>query len=180
MSYYFLILFIHITGAMGLFVGIGLECLIVWNLKNVTTHSQALQWTNLFKVLPPVFSISGILILASGIYMWAETWGDTAWIISGLCLFISLSVFGSVIMGKKVRSIAADLKSESGKLSEDILSKIKSPLITKSLHIRAALAVSVLFIMTIKPGWTGSIISVGVAVLAGTLFALIFNGKGNK
>ena len=76
MSFYFFVLFLHITGAMGIFVGMGLEWLIVHNFKRATTYSQALQWTDSFRLLPAIFSISSILILASGIYMWAETWGD--------------------------------------------------------------------------------------------------------
>ena len=173
MSFYFIVLFFHITGAIGLFVGIGLEWLIVHNFRSVCTYSQALQWTDSFKVLPRIFSISGILILASGIYMWAETWGDTAWVISGFWLFLFLAVFGSVIVGKKVQSIAELLKSESDKLSATIIAKINSPVITKSLKIRTALAVSIVFIMTIKPGWPETLESVGGALLIGLLLTKI-------
>ena len=173
MSFYFFVLFLHITGAMGIFVGMGLEWLIVHNFKRVATYSEALQWTDSFKLLPAIFSISSILILASGIYMWAETWGDTAWIITGFWLFLFLAVFGSVIVGKKVKSIAEALKSEGDKLSDAILMKIKSPVITQSLKIRTALAVSIIFIMTTKPGWTITLAAIGVALIIGILLTRI-------
>jgi len=173
MSFYFLVLFFHITGAIGIFVGMGLEWLIVHNFKNVTTNSQALQWTSSFKVLPAIFSISSILILASGIYMWAEIWGSTPWIITGFWLFLFLAVFGSVIIGKKVQSIAEALKSEGDKLSDAVIMKIKSPVITQSLKIRTALAVSIIFIMTIKPGWTITLVAIGIALIFGFLLTKI-------
>jgi hypothetical protein len=173
MSFYFIVLFFHITGALGIFTGLGLEWFIVHNFKRVTTYSQALQWTDSFRLLPAIFSISSMLILASGIYMWAETWGDTAWIIAGFWLFLFLAVFGSVIVGKKVRSIAEALKSESEKLSDSILVKIKSPVITQSLKIRTALALSIVFLMTIKPDWTVTLIVVGAALITGFLLSRI-------
>ena len=167
MSFYSLVLFLHITGAVGIFIGIGLEWFIVNNFKRVVTTEQAQQWTNSFKVLPPTFGISGVLILIPGIYMSAEVWGMNAWVISGFVLYIFLAVFGSVVIAKNVGAIRDALKSEGESLSEAIRAKIKAPIITDSLKIRSMLALSIIFIMTIKPDWPMTLVSVGVAVVIG-------------
>ncbi len=173
MSFYSIALFLHITGALGIFVGIGLEWLIVHNFQKVTTNSQALQWTGLFKVLPVTFLISGILILFPGIYMSVEVWGMSPWIISGLTLYLFLAVFGGKVVGKKIGSIRSALESEGEKLSDAILKEVKSPIIVQSLKIRTALALSIIFMMTIKPGWAVTLVSIGVALIIGFLLTKI-------
>ena len=72
-----------------------------------------------------------------------------------------------------MRSIAEALKSESDKLSDAILVKIKSPVITQSLKIRTALALSIVFLMTIKPDWPVTLIVVGAALIIGFLLSRI-------
>ena len=173
MSFYTIVLFFHITGALGLFVGLGLEWLIVHNFVRVTTRSHAIQWTESFKVLPKIFLTSGIFILVSGIYMSIEIWGVNSWIISGLLLYIFLAVFGGVVVAKRIGVISSELKSEEENLSESILIKIKSPLISESLKIRTALALSIIFLMTVKPDWIITIIVICIALLTGFLLARI-------
>ena len=173
MSFYYIVLFFHITGALGLFVGLGLEWLIVHNFTRVTTNSQAVQWIGLFNILPRVFVSSGILILISGIYMSVEIWGINSWVISGFVLYLALAVFGGVIVSKKIGTISGELKSERENLSESFLKKIKSPLISESLKIRTLLALSIIFIMTIKPDWTVTLTVISVALIAGLFLAKI-------
>ena len=173
MSFYSIVLFFHITGAMGLFAGLGLEWLIAHNLMSVNSNSQAFQWIGLFKVLPPIFLSSGILILISGIYMSAEIWGLNSWIISAFVLYLILAAFGGVIVSRRVGLIRNELETEGDNLAESILNKLKSPLISESLKIRIMLALSIIFIMTVKPDWTVTLIVICVALLTGFLLVKI-------
>jgi hypothetical protein len=171
MSFYAIVLFFHITGALGLFVGLGLEWLIVHNLMRVNSNSQAVQWLALFKILPPIFLSSGILILISGVYMAVEIWGFNSWIISGLVLYLFLAAFGGIIVSRKVGQIKSELETDN--LSESILVRLKSPLISESLKIRILLALSIIFIMTVKPDWTVTLMVICIALLTGFLLAKI-------
>jgi hypothetical protein len=173
MSFYAIVLFFHITGALGLFVGLGLEWLIVHNLMRVNSNSQAVQWLALFKILPPIFLSSGILILISGVYMAVEIWGFNSWIISGLVLYLFLAAFGGIIVSRKVSQIKSELETESDNLSESILVRLRSPLISESLKIRILLALSIIFIMTVKPDWTVTLMVICIALLTGFLLAKI-------
>lgn len=173
MSFYAIVLFFHITGALGLFVGLGLEWLIVHNLMRVNSNSQAVQWLALFKILPPIFLSSGILILISGVYMAVEIWGFNSWIISGLVLYLFLAAFGGIIVSRKVSQIKSELETESDNLSESILVRLKSPLISESLKIRILLALSIIFIMTVKADWTVTLMVICIALLTGFLLAKI-------
>lgn len=174
MSFYLIVLFLHITAALGIFAGIGLEWFLVHNFGKVTTKSAAAQWSGSFKVLPPVFAISGILILITGIYLSVHTWGMNAWVISGFVLFLVIAIFGSAVAGKKIESIIKAIEAGSEKLSDDILRNLKSPVITQSLKIRSAIALSIVFIMTMKPGWAVTLESVAAALLIGFLLTKIF------
>ncbi len=173
MSFYSVILFLHITGAIGIFIGMGLEWLLIHNLQKVNTNSEALMWTGMFKVLSPTFSVSGVLILASGFYMAAEIWGMNPWVISGFVLYIVLSILGGVMGGKRIKAIAAELKHDQEKLSDNMITKIKSPFIYKSLKFRSMIALSIIFMMTIKPDWPLTLESVAAALILGFILIKI-------
>jgi len=173
MSFYSIVLFLHITGALGLFIGIGLEWMILSNFQKVTVTSRAYEWTGSFGILRQVFSFSGILILLSGIYMTIAIKNITAWIITGFILYLFLSFFGSIIVAKKIKSIVNALSSEGEKLSEKIRGQIHDPLLNKSLKIRTSLTLGIIFMMTIKPDWPITIATVAVSLILGYILTFI-------
>ena len=173
MSFYSIVLFFHITGALGLFIGIGYEWMILYNLQKVTVASSANEWAGSAKVLRQIFSISGLLILLSGIYMTIAIKNITAWIIVGFILYLFLSISGSILGAKKIKSIAQALSSESEKLSEKILKQIRDPFLHNSLKIRSSLTLGIIFMMTIKPDWVTTIVTVAVSLIVGYILTLV-------
>ncbi len=176
MSFYSIVLFLHITGALGLFAGIGLEWMILYHFKKITVTANAYEWSGSFSILRVVFSYSGILILLSGIYMTIIIKNITAWIITGFILYLFLAAFGSIVMAKKIGLVIKALPAEGEKLSEKILKQIQNPLLHQSLKVRTSLALGIIFLMTVKPGWPVTIATVLVSLIIG--FSLIvFNRK---
>jgi len=168
---YSVALYLHIMGAVGMFAGLGMEGIIYKNLKTASTPQQVFAWGIYMKSLRTVFLSSTLFLLFSGIFLVMEAWGWNAWVITGLILLIGLSVYGSAT-GKKIGMTIGSLKGNDGSLTNEVKNKISNPSIMKSYKVKITLALGIIFIMTTKPDWTGSIISIVSAFAIGLLLDL--------
>lgn len=168
MSLYSIALFLHIIGAAGMIAGLGIEGIVYSNLKNAEKVRQATSQGNAMKIMRIVFGVSAILLLLPGIYLVISTWGWNAWVIIGLILLVSLSGFGSAT-GKKIGMAVGSLRGSEESINPEVKKRIANPSIMKSYKIKLTLAMGIIFIMTVKPDWTVSIISIAVSVLLGLL-----------
>ncbi|HKW11716.1 MAG TPA: hypothetical protein VJO33_15120, partial [Gemmatimonadaceae bacterium] len=96
MSTYGVVVFLHIVGALGLFVGIGLEQVSLARLREVGTTNQARDWLAVLGGLRRIDAPSGLILLATGFFMVVARWQGQAW--------IGLAIIGMVLMA--VLSIA--------------------------------------------------------------------------
>ena len=62
-------LFVHLVGVLGLFVGLGLEWLSFESLRRATSRGEALSWVPVIVALPRVGGIATGLVVASGLYL---------------------------------------------------------------------------------------------------------------
>lgn len=174
---YLIILFIHVTGAILLFAALGIEWLTFVKFRNADTFEAAAGWLKSFPVIPRLYMISMITILASGIYMMVVVWKDAAWIIAAFFSMILLAVLGARLTGKKMESIGKEIMSGKGELSPDVKGKMKDSALWNSIQTRSAVALGIIYLMTVKPALTASIITILVAVIIG--FAPIFSKAKN-
>jgi hypothetical protein len=168
MSVYSVALYLHIIGAVGMFAGLGMEGIVYSNLRNAVKASQVFPWGSAMKMLRIVFGVSMLLLLIPGIYLVIETWGWTSWVIIGLVLLAALSGFGSTT-GKKIGMTIGSLQGKADTLTDDVKKILSTPM--KSYRLKITLALGIIFIMTVKPDWTVSIISIAVAFAAGFLIS---------
>jgi hypothetical protein len=171
-SIYSIALFLHIVGALGLFVAIGLEWASLSNLRRVETGSLAREWFKLFASLRRLYPFSWTLILIPGFYMAATVWRGVAWISIALASVVLLVVLGAALGGRLLAPVGRALSAESGPLSTDLRQQIDKPLLWASLRTRTAIALGIVFLMTAKPDLIGSSITMVVAVLLGLAFSL--------
>ena len=137
MDLYSIALFVHIVGALLLFVlltieGIGLR---------VGFASASVN-----RVLGPV---SALAILVPGLYMVATQAGWKAWVAVGLVSWVLIAAVGTVTGNSVLR----------GRMSQRAA--------TISWLIRIGMALGVVFDMTVKPGLLVSITTVLAGVIAG-------------
>ena len=66
MSYYSIALFLHIVGALGLFVALGLEWTGLWQLRSPTTSEQVRAWMPISKNARRLGMVSMLTILIAG------------------------------------------------------------------------------------------------------------------
>jgi hypothetical protein len=166
MSLYNLALFFHILGALGIFTALGLEWMSLINLQRVTTAEQAREWLTVFPWLRQIGPASlGILFLA-GLYMTLSVWKWVAWINIALLAMLLLPVLGAS-NGLRMAAIGETLASEKGPLSPSLIQQLRAPRFWISIRLRTAVLLGIIFLMTIKPGLMGSLLTIGVALLLG-------------
>lgn len=179
-SLYSIALFLHIVGALVLFVALGLEWTSLLYLRRAATTEQAREWLKIFTSLRRLYPISWIVILIPGFYMAATVWGGVAWITVALAAVILLAVLGAALAGRRMAAIGQSVAGESGPLSATLHSRLEDPLLWASLRVRTAIALGIVFLMTVKPGLIGALITMGVAVLLGLAFSLPVRGRDQE
>jgi hypothetical protein len=142
MSLYSIALFLHIVGALLLFVLLTIEGVAL---------RQGFTAARLNRALGP---ISALTILLPGLYMTATQWGWKGWIVVSLTAWILIAVAGA----------ATGISLLRGRLSTRGAAA--------SWSIRVGMALGVVFVMTVKPDLLVSVISVVAGAGLGGVGAL--------
>jgi len=171
MTFYSFALFLHILGALGLFVALGLEWTSLWYLRRATSVEQVNQWLPIFALLRRVYPVSWAAILLPGFYMTATAWRGAAWISIAFAAIILIVVIGVALTGRRVPAIGQAVAMESGPLSPTLHQQLRDPLLWVSIQVRLAMALGIVFLMTVKPGLGGALLTVGVSVALGMALA---------
>lgn len=178
MTFYSFALFLHIVGALGLFIAIGLEWTSLWYLRRAMTTEQAREWLNVFGLIRWIGAVSLVAILIPGFYMTATVWGGVAWIGLSLAALILIAVLGAVLTGRRMAAIGPAVAREKGPVSPALHQRLHDPLLWASIQTRAAIALAIVFLMTVKPGLGASLLTIGVAVIIGLTSTLSTRGRG--
>ena len=169
MDIYNIVLFLHISGAIGYFVGIGTWLFGFTALRRAQRVEQVRALTNLTGRLGPLFVISVLLILASGLYMAITAWGlRTGWIAVALVSLILIAPLGTAFIEPRRRAIAR-LAQEvpDGPLPQSLKQRIHDPILGTALQAVTILLLGIVFLMTTKPSLIVSLIVMGVALVLG-------------
>jgi hypothetical protein len=137
MSLYSISLFLHIVGAVLLFV--------LLTVEGVSLR-QGFMAARLNRILGP---ISAVTILIPGIYMVASEWGLKGWVVVGIAAWVLIAVAGAAT-GISLLAGRLDLRTAAF-----------------SWAIRVGVALAVVFIMTVKPDLIASAMAVVAGAVIG-------------
>ena len=164
---YSLTLFVHILGALALFAAFGLEWTSVLRLQRARTADQAREWLSVVSSLRWIAPAALLILLLTGGFMTATTWGGQVWIGVALAALVTILVVGGALTGPRMAAIARVTTAEGSSVSMGFQQRLQDPLLWASLHVRSAIAVSIIYLMTIKPALVGSLLAVGIALMLG-------------
>ncbi|MGH7563906.1 MAG: hypothetical protein ACREK5_05740 [Gemmatimonadota bacterium] len=165
---YSLALFLHVMGALGMFIALGIEWTILRNLPRATTAKEARGWLDPFLVLRRLYPWSFVAILVTGIYMMAVSWGGAPWIVIGFFGLLALPALGGMT-GRRMRRIGPAIGEARGDLDDSMRIRLADPILRLSLWLRIGLAVGIIYLMTVKPGWIGSLVAIAAFTGLGAL-----------
>jgi hypothetical protein len=167
MNAYSIALFLHIVGAVGIFVALGLEWTGLWQIRNATTPQQVGGWMRILKGVRKFGFASMLTTVVSGVYMIVTVWGGEAWIIVTVGSLVLMIALAQVVTAPRMMAIGKALVTEKGLLSQNFHSLANNSLLWISLQTRVALALGIVFLKVAKPDLGGSLLTIGVAIALG-------------
>jgi hypothetical protein len=172
MSNYSIALFVHIVGALGFFLALGLEWTGLWQIRSAMTLEQIRGWMAIFKSVRKVGFASMATTVITGRYLMATAWGSAAWIIVTIGSLVLVIALAQVVTAPRMAAIGRALATEKGTLSKSFQSLANNPLLWISIQTRVAMALGIVFLKIAKPDFGGSLLTIGVAIVLGIASAV--------
>ena len=163
-SLYSILLFLHIVGALGLFASLAVEQAGLLNLRRASTTAQAREWLSLFRALGRIQGPSAVTLLATGLYMMTTRWSHQAWAGLGLVGMVLMAIIGAVVTGRRMKAIGRAVPEGDGPLSAALRERFEDPALWTSALVRVALALGIVFNMSVKPTTGGAVAALVVAI----------------
>lgn len=172
MNLYTLLLFAHILGVVGLFIGMGLQWVSVLRLRRARTTGQAREWVGLARGAGRLGPITGVLVLGAGIAMMVMRWElTTPWIMVSLLAIVLMMVASMGVTARQTKAIGRALAQESGgadgPLAPELNRLTHNPALWVATQLAGGLALGVVFMMTVKPDLVGSLLTLAVTLALG-------------
>ena len=172
MNDYSIALFLHIVGALGFFVALGLEWTGLRQIRGAMTPEQVRGWMGILKSVRKVGFASMLAAVITGIYMVVTDVGSVAWVYASMGALVLLIVLSLALTGPRMAAIGQALATEKVPLSQTFHSLANHPLLWISIQTRVAIALGIIFLKIAKPDLGGSLITIGVAIVLGVASAL--------
>jgi uncharacterized membrane protein len=178
MSAYTLVKFLHVSGAIGYFVAVGLLLFGVAALRRARRVEQVRVLADLLGRSGPLFGISVLLILAAGLYMTFDLWGfQTGWIAVALVSLLLIAPIAGVIVESRRRVIARLAHdAPDGPLPATLLARIHDPVLATTPWTVTALLLGIVFLMTNKPPLPVALLVMAIALVLGLASGMLVSG----
>jgi hypothetical protein len=157
MNLYSIALFLHVVGALLLFVTLTVEGVALIQLRRAATTDTAQGAAGMLRLNRIVGPLSALGVLIPGLYMTATSWGWVAWIVVALASWVVIAVLGAV---NGIRILALER-------SRGLLNGIGNPGFLISWLTRVGIALGVVFLMTVKPGAVAAVLAILMAAAVG-------------
>jgi Predicted integral membrane protein (DUF2269) len=169
MTIYNLVLFLHVSGAIGYFLGIGTWLFVLVGLRRAKRVEQVRALVNLIGLSRPLSGIGVLFILATGLYMALTAWSlQTGWILVALISLILMASSGAALIEPRRRALdRLAREAPDGPLPQPLELRTHDPVLLTALQTIGALLLGTVFLMTTKPGLVGSLIVMVIALLLG-------------
>ena len=180
MSFYGIALFIHVVGALLLFVAVGLNFLSMLRMRQAEEISRFREWTLLGRQAGRIIPMAILLITGSALYMVLTVWGwGTAWVDVALGTFLAHGVLVSAIENPRLAALQKAAKQiATGPVPAAVLAQARHPLLWLCECVVTGTTFGMIFLMSVKPNLVDSLIAIGVSLGASLLVAIPFCRKG--
>jgi len=179
MTGYEFALFLHVCGALMLFAAIGLEMVGARNLFAAGDVTAIRLWSGALAVNGKLFPIATLLLLASGLSMTFTAWEiTTPWVLTSLIALGAMSGVGNVVQGRRMPALHQAAQAlPDGPASPALRTQVADATLWTGVGASAGTGLGIVFLMTTKPGWFGSIAVLVGAGLVGAAVARAAAGR---
>jgi hypothetical protein len=170
---YDLALFLHVVGVLGLFAALTVEGIALRGVRGSLTGDVARTWLGLLRPLRIVGPLSLMLILVPGLYLAATIDTGGGWIGAGLIGFVAIGILGGAVTGRRMAVVGPTIGRAQGPLDGLATLASHDAALTASFTTRLALALGIVWLMTVKPDFGPSLIVLATAAVLGLVASRI-------
>jgi hypothetical protein len=170
-------LYLHIVGALGFFVALGVEWVSMRYLRRAATAEQVREWVRVSTGIRRLGFASMMTLLASGFYMMAIAQIGGAWVFVAFWALVLLAIIAVTLSFRRMAAIDRAASTEAGPLSAALRQAVEHPLLWVAIKLRVAIALGIVYLMTLKPTLIGSLLAIGIAAIIGLVLALPMLGR---
>lgn len=168
-SLYMFLLFVHVSGAICLFIGFGIWLFGSTAIARAVQVEQVRAIVDLMLTVRLVVPASAFVVIAAGLTMAQTAWGlQTGWIAVALGSLVMIGPLGTWVIDPKVRAIAALAHTlPDGPLPITLAERTHDRVLRVTMHTLIAMLFGIVFLMTTKPAVTSAIGAMVVSALLG-------------
>jgi hypothetical protein len=163
-------LFLHVTSAMGIVAGLGIEGLTLAQLRSAKSAGEARAALGNSRYVQRVAGLSMLAAIVTGVYLATAYWGwRGAWMGMAIVTMVTMALVGGLMTG---RATLRALRSTENALGGAEIAALQGRL-SMSYVIRLGLFLGIVFLMTTKPSSAPiALLVVGIAGLLGVAAGL--------
>jgi hypothetical protein len=166
MMSYRIFVYLHVLGAFGLFVALGVETALLVALSRARAVEQLGQALTALRVNRLLGPMSALLLLVPGLYMARSVWSSNPpWLVLSFATFLGVMALGAVVTGRRVVAFERALTANAGAPAPTAALRV-------SFFARLGLLIGVTYLMVVKPELGGCIVALLVGSVVGVLIAL--------
>ena len=173
MTIFSAVLFLHLLGAVSLFIAYGIEWTASSLFRNASTTEQARSWLRVFKVSPPLSGVGLGVVLLSGGYL-ASLSGAMrqGWIPATLIAIFVALVLGFALILPRMKRIRAELPSGNEPVSAQLRERLSDPVLLTAIRVRVMVVTGIVFLMAAKIPLVPSLVALSIAIVLGLIFSV--------
>jgi hypothetical protein len=169
MSLYRLLLFVHVCGAIGLFIGMGIWLFGITAIGRAARVEQVRTLASLMLMARLAVPAGAFVVIAAGLAMTQIAWGlRTGWIAVALGSLVIIGPIGTWVIDPKVRAVATLAQNlPDGPLPAPLAERTHDRVLRLALYTMTAMLFGIVFLMTTKPALTSALGAMVVSALLG-------------
>jgi hypothetical protein len=174
MTFYALILFLHIIAAIGIFVALALEAFSIVSFRKAAGAAEVRVAIGALRRVPILFGVSGALVLLTGGYLAAKIGAaGLGWTVPSIVTLVVIGALGGALSGRRLRIIRAIQLEGAGPVPNGLRALLQDPLLVASLRIRLALALGIVYLMVAKTPLNASLLVLAIVAAAGLVIGAL-------
>jgi hypothetical protein len=175
MSLYSMMLFIHVSAAICLFIGFGIWLFGITVIAHAACVEQVRTLADVLLMVRLVVPVSALLVIVAGLTMALTTWGlQTGWIAVALGGLVIVGPIATWVIDPRVRAMAALAHTlPDGPLPTQLAERTHDRVLRLALHTTTALLFGIVFLMTTKPVLTSALGAMVVSAFLGLVSGIL-------
>src|SRR5258708_25907085 len=167
------VLFLHLLGAVALFIGYGIEWTASSLFRNASSAEQVRSWLRVFKVSPPLSGVGLGVVLLSGGYLASLSGAmKQGWIPATLIASFVALVVGLALILPRMKRIRAAFLSGNEPVSAQLRERLSDPVLLTAIRVRVMVVTGIVFLMAAKISLVPSLVALIIAIVFGLIFSI--------